>query len=221
MKGIFTAVLTILTVSLTLGAVAMPAHALFLEWDDAGQGMSGTDPLGQSWTFSGDDGVVDWGIPGVGEGAIPWAGADLITDFHITFDLPAGITLNESFLGTNFFTFRIAPFDPGSSEWTAMVTEDGKTVWFVAGPGQELDPGEEFFVSVRFTNILPQDFVTFQAEYTMDGVVVPEPAPPRPVRHRPRRPGLYDPAAGGAGLADPEVLELHFLAVISIVAVGA
>ncbi|MEM7224096.1 MAG: PEP-CTERM sorting domain-containing protein [Pseudomonadota bacterium] len=161
-KGI---AIALVAVCLTLGVTAKPAHALVVEWDDDGQGMSGTDSFGHSWTFDEFNGRGTWDFPF--SGVNTWAGPDTVTEIHITFDLPDGVTIDqgEFFVGS----------DTGEWGGDGTISPDGKTVWWVAPPGLELDPGEDFWAQVFFTGALPQGFVPFAAESTTDGTI-PEPS---------------------------------------------
>jgi len=146
------------------------ANALHLEWDDGGQGVSGMDPLGHSWIFQGDS----WGIPGAGLGTELFIGNGWVKDFHISFDLPAGIEIDyvtAPNVGTGAGTQFVVTDTAGS--WLRVATSFN-TVDFFATEGYQLDPNDIFFVNVWFTGSLPNDFVTFEAKWTDTGAV-PEP----------------------------------------------
>ncbi len=164
-------------------AVASPAHAVFLTW--SGSGVEGFDPFGHRWTVGlgfdsgGAQDFPGWGLPGVGNGEIPFLPVDeFVTDFHVTFtNLPQGVSINQDPVETEF-----VDFDDGVA-WSAMFM-DNDTVWFFAPPGERLETGEEFYVNVLFdglpsggftdTTVFPNG-IEFNAEWTMDGVV-PEPS---------------------------------------------
>ena len=136
------------------------AHAVNITWD--GVGNTGSDPFGHTWLVN----QFGWGIPGPGDGVIPWAGPDWISDFHITFD---GLEISQLSFETEFVTDEDGN-GVVETDWNAMFMGTD-TVWFVAPPGVRLDPGEQFFVNVGFTT--PATVVNFTAEYTMDQL--PEP----------------------------------------------
>ena len=132
-----------------------------------GAGTSGTDPFGNPWSLNSDG----WGMPGVGAGNIPWGGNVPVSDFHITFDLPTGVVIDQT--GSND-VFRLAPFSGGQDEWD-MTVMNGNTIWFEApDPSLILQPGQNFFVNVSFSQ--PLSVIAFEATWTDDHVVVPEPS---------------------------------------------
>lgn len=157
-------------------SLAGTANALNLTW--TGSGQSGVDPLGHAWQF-GTQGNGDgaWGIPGLGAGTEGWQGSTWITDFHITFELPAGVSIDPEPvpIGPGGFDESTRFSNLGKSVlWPRTIS--GNTVSFVADSfADRLDPGDSFFVNVAFDGPIPVDGVPFIAEYTMD-VGVPEPA---------------------------------------------
>ncbi len=136
------------------------AHAVNITW--SGVGNAGSDPFGQTWLVN----QSGWGMPGPGLFTVPWGGPDWISDFHITFD---GLEIAQ---GPFQAVFRMDDDGDGitDTQWTRMFM-GMDTVWFVAPPGVQLDPGERFFVNVDFTTDVTA--VSFTAEYTMDQL--PEP----------------------------------------------
>jgi len=157
--------------------MTMPsASALSLDWD--GSGTSGSDPLGHTWILNDQSllgGGTDnaWGIPGLGEGVINFAGGDWVTDLHVKFhDLPAGCAIDPT----------PAPTIPGGSDTSTRFSnlEDsvlwdrtimGDTVWFVAADpvADRLDPTDSFFVNVAFDCSTITE-VTFSAFWSMGPV---------------------------------------------------
>ena len=129
------------------------AHAVTITWN--GVGNTGTDPFGQTWVVNN----FGWGIPGPNNGVVPWAGPEL-SEFRITFD---GLQIEQFFLAT-----QLAMDDDGDgiaeTDWIRTFI-GADTVWFVAPPGVQLDPGELFFVNVDF--ISDPTVVDFTAEYIM------------------------------------------------------
>jgi len=121
-----------------------PASALTLSW--SGTGASGTDPLGHNWLIVDLD---NWGIPGTGLATVPFLGNDWVTDFHFTVnDLPQGceITFNDT-------------------GWPGTIMDN--TIWFVAADpvADRLDPGDSFFVNIRFTCFITS--IDFDAQWSM------------------------------------------------------
>jgi PEP-CTERM motif len=143
----------------------------------SGSGASGTDCLGQGWTLYNGG----WGIPGIGLGVTPFAGQEAARDFHITFIASGSfdglIGFGDGFNTSPFDTrFGMSPFDQ-TNFWS--VTGSGNTINFFAPTGQQLNPGQSFFVNVAFLNGLPTNLedVSFRASWTTGGEdVVPEPA---------------------------------------------
>ncbi len=128
------------------------AFALNLAW--SGSGSSGADPLGHNWL------IVDlenWGIPGTGLGTVPFLGNDWVTDFHFTVnDIPQGceITFNDT-------EFR----NEDGVGWPVTIMDN--TIWFVAADpvADRLDPGDKFFVNIRFTCVITS--IDFDAQWSM------------------------------------------------------
>ncbi len=120
-----------------------------------------------------------WSVPGVGQGLSHWMGADGYRDFHIAFDLPAGVALDTR-VGTNCAggatggTVLCEPFPDlrGLGVWD-VVFDGPNSVSFYAPSGQSLDSGELFFVNILFTG--PATSGRFQGSWTDTGRV-PEPA---------------------------------------------
>ncbi len=140
---------------LALTTFTASASAVELTWN--GSGASGQDPLGHDWVFNSGG----WGIPGPGNGVVPWLGNDWISDFHITFDLPQGVAIDNGI-------FVVEPFS-GAEIWQSTIMNN--TIWFIANDAtQILDPGQNFFVNVAFNQAASD--VNFVAEYTM---TVPQP----------------------------------------------
>jgi len=142
---------------LALLITSQPASALTLSW--SGTGTSGTDPLGHTWLKKAD---FNWGIPGRGEGILPFNGNDWVTDFHFTvnnFPPQCGFELTSS----TVFLVQDATTD---IEWDQTVM--GNTIWFVAADPvtDRLDPNEEFFVNIAFTCDIPS--IDFDALWSMD-----------------------------------------------------
>jgi PEP-CTERM motif len=144
------------------GAVASEAAVIFPFSGSGSSGSAAPSPL--TWlvieNFSGES---VWGIPGFGEGFAVWPSETSVTDFHITFEAR---TVDDSFLSETQFSVFL------EGEWTRVV--NGNTVDFFAPAGTALDLGEEFFVNV--TLLGGEGIRTFEAHWTTDAVVVPEPA---------------------------------------------
>ena len=175
------AILAALALSTGFLLATSSAQAITLAW--GGSGASGVDPLGHTWLLDPDGAAsraVSWGMPGLGELVLPF-GADLVTDFHIAFGLPSGVTIDETpaTSGTGFETttrFSVEPFSADTTTLWDRTIMGGDTVWFIApDPSVFLTAGQTFFVNVIFVGgtIDPADF-EFRAEWTMDAV--PEPA---------------------------------------------
>ena len=167
-----------------LGVIAVlssvpSASAVTIFW--VGAGTSGVDPFGNPW----DAKVTSWGIPGLGNGTVPFLGDETFTDFHIVFDLPTGVKIDSTpaTSGAGFdetTRFSLSPFAlDTSSLWTPTFSADGFGVSFIAPhSGLSLNPGRVFFVNVTFTGDIDPDDLSFQAAWTQTEVPgeVPEPA---------------------------------------------
>jgi hypothetical protein len=150
-----------------------------------GQG-SGSNAYGDPWswqvTLGGvttgvDAGWAAWGTPGLGEGTTPFGGRIPVNDFHITFDLPEGISIVQiPAAGADGYeeTTRFSDCTPGPCVgWSAVYDPavDPNTVWFYAPAGTFLNPDDIYFVNVVFNGQL-DPVPGFSAYFT---TAVPEP----------------------------------------------
>src|SRR5215469_13892223 len=126
----------------------------------SGSGGAGT-VLGMPFIYDADGGVFlgDWSIGGVGAGGTPWTGSVTASDFVITFSLPFGSDIDPTlvsigsaagcqggtFGGTTFCTTSGVP-------WTPDLTSNN-TLAFFAPAGNDLSPGQDFFVNIFFDGI--------------------------------------------------------------------
>ena len=148
----------------------------------SGSGASGT-VLGMQFTYNADGAVAepDWGIPGVGFQSTPWTGSATATRFTITFTLPAGTAIDPAQItigigagcfggsggGTTFCTTSNVP-------WTPVLTGTD-TLAFLAPAGNDLAPGQNFFVNIFFSGPDPSG-ASFSGSFSTVSTV-PEPAP--------------------------------------------
>ena len=143
----------------------------------SGSGSSGTIEPGQpfSYNFDGATFEPDWGVPGVNAGLAVWSGPT-VDQFTITFDLAAGIAIDNVNIGTNCnggatggIVFCASPY---SQPWNVTnLTADSIT--FTALPGGDLlINGDPFFINIFFTGGDPNG-----ASFSGDWVTpVPEPS---------------------------------------------
>jgi PEP-CTERM motif len=160
--------LFILTMSL------MPAFADNISF--SGSGMSGTIAPGQPFAYNFDGAAFepDWGVPGVGGGLATWNGPT-IGGFTITFDLPAGVSIDAADIGTNCnggatsgTVFCASPYD---QPWDVTALS-GNSITFTAqqNGGDLLTNGDQFFINIFFAGGDPNG-----ASFTGNWAVVPEP----------------------------------------------
>jgi len=133
------------------------------------EGDSGLDPFGHIWRIK----IDSWGIPGLGDGTLGFAGPDSATDFHIRFDLPRGVTIDPTPAGGPGGFEETTRFSNTSDSvlWDRVLDADGLGVSFFAPVGGSLENGESFFVNVVFTEAISS--LEFTATWTGDKV--PEP----------------------------------------------
>lgn len=167
---------------LVIAATGAAQAGVVATWE--GSGAVGSDPFGNDWVLSGGGGEdvpaygalqgnSYWGIPGIGLGTIPWPIETAVSDFHITFTLPQGVTIDPFADPQDFYATRFLDTTAFES-WTTTIV--GNTVHFVA-PTQSaiLQQGDHFFVNVGFTAVVnPREF-SFVAQWTDDAVGVPLP----------------------------------------------
>jgi hypothetical protein len=142
----------------------------------SGSGLTGTDPLGQTWLTQspGFQGVTSWGIPGRAQGIVEYLGTETIIGVEATFfGLPSGVTLEQA--GANFGpAMNVTPFT-GADNWIPVVT--GNSIVFTPPtPLQTLAPGDSFFFHATFTGQIDPDTFSFQAVYRTLPRAVPEPS---------------------------------------------
>ena len=140
----------------------------------AGGGTPGTDGLdafGHTWRIK----VDSWGIPGLGNGTLGFAGPDSALDFHIRFSgLPTSVVIDPSpASGPGGFeeTTRFSNVTDGEL-WSRVIDADGLGVSFFATGTSSLENGETFFVNVVFSGAFTTP-IEFTASWTGRGV--PEP----------------------------------------------
>src|SRR3954452_14895165 len=129
---------------------------------------SGTNAYGDPWSWTSGS---FWGTPGLGAGRTPFGGPSGVTDFHISFVLPAGIDIDQNFpLG-----FSTCVAGGGCTPWTAAFSNavGAHQADFSAPPGTSLAHGQDYFVNVAL-NAPANPVPGFSAYFTT--TVVPEPA---------------------------------------------
>jgi len=150
----------------------------------AGQ-AAGNSAYGDPWTWQTTIGGVTpgvnadwaaWGIPGLGSGPDLFGGPIPVSDFHISFELPTGISIVQIpalAAGGYEETTRFSNCSGGCVAWTAVYSSVGNIheVDFYAPAGTFLDPGESYFVNVVFSGRI-DPVPSFSAYFT----AVPEPA---------------------------------------------
>jgi hypothetical protein len=178
---------TTAAVALSVAAfLASPASAGVLvpgsEFSGAAGVGAGASAYGDPWSWQVTiGGVTDgvpagwaaWGTPGLGQGLTAFGGRIPVNDFHITFDLPDGVSILQTPPASPDGyeeTTRFSNCAGGCVGWSA-VFGDSDTVWFYAPAGTFLNPGDSYFVNVVFDG--PIDPVPgFSAYFT---TAVPEP----------------------------------------------
>jgi hypothetical protein len=159
-----------LALALTI-LLALPLAAYPVAW--AGAGAAGVDPFGHTWSVGATvNGNTAWGMPGLFESTLDFAGPCCATDFHITFlGVPAGVSIDyvtpEGGPGGTNESTRFSATDDGVL-WT-RVAGGPASVSFFAPAGTSLAPGERFFVNVTFDGVYAP--VAFDAVWTG----IPEP----------------------------------------------
>lgn len=148
------------------GAMFAPTAQAAVICSFSGSGSTGTDCLGQSWN------VVNggWGIPGIGNGIVPYQGAVTATDFHFHCLTGCGPIQNGALDDTQF---SLNPF--GSTFWTETLNGAADTIDFVsASAADNLTTGRNFFVNI--TTAINLTNFSFEASWTTDQMPVPEPS---------------------------------------------
>jgi hypothetical protein len=167
MQRLFTVLQRSLAGTAMVIATSMAANAFATTIAWSGSGASGTDPFGQHWLLKSDG----WGIPGIAEGNIPWAGPQPLVKFAIEFSgLPAATVLDTD-TDINGTVFRISPFSPiPAFDWDRQLGT--KSVSFTPPPALgPLTQGRNFFVNIGINGAFSIPAVSFNAVYTL----VPEP----------------------------------------------
>lgn len=143
---------------------------------------AGTSAYGDPWSWQVTiGGVTDgvpagwsaWGTPGLGTGTTPFGGRIPVNDFHITFDLPDGVSIVQiPAAGADGYeeTTRFSNCAAGCVGWD-VVYGGSDTVWFYAPPGTFLNPGDFYFVNVILSGLV-DPVPGFSAYFTTE---VPEP----------------------------------------------
>lgn len=151
-------------------ALALPAQAQTpLIWN--GAGTSGVDPYGQGWLYNVNSGVSGWGVPGVLNGTLNWAGPDSLFSFSVTFDaLPGGVSINTPNADDNLGT-RLSNV-PAVSFWTANLDAPNTVTFTAPTVADELVPGTKFYANVTFTGDPANS--PFTVSYNNAIVAVPE-----------------------------------------------
>jgi len=161
-----------------ISAVALAAPIPFSgSWSPGS--LSGTlAPDGLPWVANAF-GTNSWGVPGVGNATLTWPGPDGYRDFHVSFDLPDGVVIDNQDLGTDctggasggtVFCVGVGA-DFNLTPWE--VEFDGpNSISFYAPAGQSLDAGDAFFVNIFFTGAAASG--SFTGSWTDTGRV-PEP----------------------------------------------
>ena len=168
----------LLLTMLVFAAAPRAASAYPYTFSDASVvvGDSGVDSFGQIWRLEFDSGVYVWGMPGLGDGTLGFAGPDSAADFHIEFTgLPTGVTIDATLAsGPGGFetTTRFSNVSQ-SALWTRVIGGGGTSVSFFAPAGFELQTGEQFFLNVVFTGGAITGPIGFEASWT--GSEIPEP----------------------------------------------
>lgn len=130
-----------------------------------GSGLSGVDCLGQTWVVQGGG----WGIPGIGNGSIPFGGSQTATDFHFHCLTGCGKIQNGALDDTRF---SLAPL--GTTFWDEALNAAADTIDFSAPSlAADLTPGRIFFVNI--TVPITSTAFSFEAWWTNDLTSVPEP----------------------------------------------
>lgn len=178
----------------TTAAVAMSVAAFLASPASAGVLVPGSEFTGAAGQFSGSNAYGDpwswqftiggatpgvpagwlaWGTPGLGSGTTPFGGPVEVTDFHITFDLPDGVSISQipaAGAGGYEETTRFSDCGGGPCVGWDVVYGGSDTVWFYAPAGTSLAPGDAYFVNV----ILNQP-ITLPPAFTAYFTAVPEP----------------------------------------------
>jgi len=170
--------------AITLLSVSIAGAGTIL-WN--GSGETGSDPFGNPWSVqqTEDGSRSSWGIPGLGEGTWSFGADETYTDFHISFVLPDGVSIDTTAAtsGCSYdetTRFSVSPFPCDTSAlWIPTYAADGSGVFFIApSTAFDLEPGMSFFLNIVFTGLIdtPEDFA-FNASWTQTEVpAVPEPA---------------------------------------------
>jgi hypothetical protein len=129
---------------------------------------SGTEP----WSVRPINSSDVWGMPGAGQGLVPWTGGGSERVVTVTFtNLPNGVTISPSLgvgtqMGVQGFAF---------SFWIPTFSNDDRTVTFTAPSAPEqLSPGTDFFMNVTFTGNVAEGGLAFT------GAFDPQDASPNP-----------------------------------------
>ena len=167
MKNLFKA----LAVASLVSGAATPAFADIVfsgSWDL--QSQTGIIAPGVSWTANAGS-LPSWGSPGVGLGTLNWPTAAHVNDFHISFNLPAGVdVVFQQAAGcgggdAGGTTFCSTPFSP---PWTA-VSDGPDAISFYAPTGTYMTAGDSYFVNIFFTGDVRE--ASFEGRWS----TVPEP----------------------------------------------
>jgi hypothetical protein len=147
----------------------------------SGGGTTGTVAPGVTFNYDSFGAFPEgnWGIPGVGNGVLTSLASVTISDFEITFSLPAGTAIDPAQIaignsagcfGTSSggTTFCAGPY---SAPWNAVLASID-SIDFFASPGNALTPGDSFFVNIFFSGPDPSG-ASFSGTWTTSAV--PEP----------------------------------------------
>lgn len=148
------------------GAMFAPTAQAAVICSFGGSGSTGTDCLGHSWN------VVNggWGIPGIGNGVVPYLGSVTATDFHFRCLTGCGPIQNAPGDDTQF---NLNPF--ATTFWNETLNGAADTIDFVSGgAADDLTTGRLFYVNI--TTAINLTNFSFEASWTNGSMPVPEPS---------------------------------------------
>lgn len=138
----------------------------------SGAGLSGTTG-GESWSVNADagvdEGLDDWGMPGVDAGDEAWANpaANIVT---FSFTLPGGTTIDPTLTGT--------ALEDAGEFWTPVLGPGNLSITFYAPTGDFLNDGDLFFLNIIFDSTYsPGDPISTNGlSFSGSAGTTPEPA---------------------------------------------
>jgi hypothetical protein len=159
---------------------SVPAHAMVVTF--TGTGASGTDPLGNTWIAANTNGPA-WGEPGLGFGSETFNSAGYTSPdgdpdaVALSFTVLAGGTGGITNASTTCGGFTLGTRFCDETTGVAFIpTIVGNSVIFNAPAGDEISPGDVYYLNIVFNDAVDISTFDFTATWSDKSLSVPEPA---------------------------------------------